>query len=39
MDYAWTNSGQKVSFAFTGAGSTAADRFSAWRLGGVLTLI
>jgi hypothetical protein len=39
LNYAWTNSGQKVEFAFTGAGSDNADRFSAWRLGGVLPLI
>jgi hypothetical protein len=39
LNYAWTNSGQKISFAFTGGGSTGADRFSAWRLGGVLPLI
>jgi hypothetical protein len=39
MNYAWTNSGQKVSFAFTAGGSTDADRFSAWRLGGVLPLV
>jgi hypothetical protein len=39
LNYAWTNSGQKVSFAFTGGGSTDADRFSAWRLGGVLPLV
>ena len=39
LNYAWTNSGQKISFAFTGGGSTDADRFSAWRLGGVLPLV
>jgi hypothetical protein len=39
LNYGWTNSGQKVSFAFTGGGSTDADRFSAWRLGGVLPLV
>jgi hypothetical protein len=39
MNYAWTNSGQKVSFAFTAGTSTDADRFSAWRLGGVLPLV
>ena len=39
LNYAWTNSGQKISFSFTGGGSTDADRFSAWRLGGVLPLV
>jgi hypothetical protein len=39
LNYAWTNSGQNVSFAFTGGGSAGADRFSAWRLGGVLPLV
>jgi hypothetical protein len=39
LNYAWTNSGQKISFAFTAGGSTGADRFSAWRLGGVLPLV
>lgn len=39
LDYSWTNSGNKVSFATTAGGSTDADRFSAWRLGGVLPLI
>ncbi len=39
LNYAWTNSGQKISFAFTAGGSTDADRFSAWRLGGVLPLV
>ena len=39
MNYAWTNSGQKALFAFTAGGSTDADRFSAWRLGGVLPLV
>ena len=36
LNYAFTNSGQKISFAVTAGGSTDADRFSAWRLGGVL---
>jgi len=39
MDYSWTNSGHKVSFAGTAGGSEDADRFSAWRLGGVLPLV
>jgi hypothetical protein len=39
LNYAWTNSGQKISFAFTAGGSTDADRFGAWRLGGVLPLV
>ena len=39
LNYALTNSGQKVLFAFTAGGSTDADRFSAWRLGGVLPLV
>lgn len=39
LNYAFTNSGQKVLFAFTAGGSTDADRFSAWRLGGVLPLV
>lgn len=39
LDYAWTNVGHKISFAATAGGSEDADRFSAWRLGGVLPLI
>jgi len=39
LNYAFTNSGQNISFAFTAGGSTSADRFSAWRLGGVLPLV
>ncbi len=39
LNYAFTNTGQKISFALTTGGSTDADRFSAWRLGGVLPLI
>ncbi len=39
LNYAWTNSGQKASFAITVAGSTGSDQFSAWRLGGVLPLV
>ncbi len=39
LNYAFTNTGQKISFALTAGGSTDADRFSAWRLGGVLPLV
>ena len=39
LNYAFTNSGQKIHFAVTAGGSSDADRFSAWRLGGVLPLI
>lgn len=39
LNYTWTNSGNKISFAITAGGSSSADRFSAWRLGGVLPLI
>ncbi len=39
LNYAWTNSGQKISFAFTAGNSTGSDQFSAWRLGGVLPLV
>ncbi len=39
LDYSWTNSGQRVSFSLTAGGSTGSDRFSAWRLGGVLPLV
>ncbi len=39
LNYAWTNSGQKVSFAFTAGGSTGADQLGAYRLGGVLPLV
>jgi hypothetical protein len=39
LNYAWTNSGQNISIAVTAGGSTDADRFSAWRLGGVLPLV
>jgi hypothetical protein len=38
LNYAWTNSGTQFTFAFTAGGSEHADRFSAWRLGGVLPL-
>jgi len=39
MNYAWTNIGHRLSFAVTAGGSENADRFSAWRLGGVLPLV
>ena len=39
LNYAWTNSGQKISFAFTAGGSTGADQLVAYRLGGVLPLV
>lgn len=39
LNYAWTNIGHKISFAVTAGGSGDADRFSAWRLGGVLPLV
>ena len=39
LNYAWTNVGHQVSFAVTAGGSSEADRFSAWRLGGVLPLV
>jgi hypothetical protein len=39
LNYAWTNIGHKISFAVTAGGSDDADRFSAWRLGGVLPLV
>ncbi len=39
LNYAWTNSGQNISLAVTAGGSADADRFSAWRLGGVLPLV
>lgn len=38
VNYAWTNIGHEISVAFTIGGSQDADRFSAWRLGGVLPL-
>jgi hypothetical protein len=37
--YAWTNVGHKASLAVTVGGSEDTDRFSAWRVGGVLPLI
>ena len=39
LDYAWTNVGHKISLAVTAGGSEDGDRFSAWRLGGVLPLV
>jgi len=39
IHYAWTNVGHKVNLAVTAGGSENADRFSAWRLGGVLPLV
>jgi hypothetical protein len=39
LDYTWVNVGHSISFAATAGGSTDADRFSAWRLGGVLPLV
>ena len=38
LSYAWTNTGNQFTFALTAGGSGDADRFSAWRLGGVLPL-
>jgi len=38
LSYAWTNTGNQITFALTAGGSENADRFSAWRLGGVLPL-
>ena len=38
LNYAWTNSGHQMTFALTAGGADHADRFSAWRLGGVLPL-
>lgn len=39
LDYAFKKSGNKFSLHVTAGGSTDADRFSAWRLGGVLPLV
>jgi hypothetical protein len=39
LNYAWTNSGQKISLSFMAGGSADADQLSAWRLGGVLPLV
>ncbi len=38
LNYAWTNTGNQFTFAFTAGGSEDADRLGAWRLGGVLPL-
>jgi hypothetical protein len=38
LNYAWTNTGHQVSLGLSAGGSENADRFSAWRLGGVLPL-
>jgi hypothetical protein len=38
LSYAWTNTGNQFTFALTAGGSRDADRFSAYRLGGVLPL-
>jgi hypothetical protein len=38
LSYAWTNTGNQITFAVTAGGSHDTDRFSAWRLGGVLPL-
>lgn len=38
LNYAWTNTGHQFTFALTAGDSDSADRFSAWRLGGVLPL-
>ncbi len=38
LSYAWTNTGNQFTFALTAGGSDNADRFSAYRLGGVLPL-
>jgi hypothetical protein len=39
LNYAFTNIGHQFSIAITAGGSVDADRFSAWRLGGVLPLV
>ena len=38
LNYTWTNTGDQFILALTAGGSQNADRFSAWRLGGVLPL-
>ena len=38
LNYAWTNTGNQFTFGLTAGGSEHADRFSAYRLGGVLPL-
>jgi hypothetical protein len=39
FNYAWTNTGHILDVDITAGGSDDADRFSAWRLGGVLPLV
>ena len=39
LNYQFKPSGDQLSVAFTAGGSTHADLFSAWRLGGVLPLV
>jgi hypothetical protein len=39
INYTWTNIDHHISLAVTAGGSVDADRFSAWRLGGVLPLV
>ena len=39
FNYAWTNTGHKAGLSVTAGGSDNTDRFSAWRLGGVLPLV
>ena len=38
LNYAWPDSGQQMVLSITAGDSAGADRFSAWRLGGVLPL-
>lgn len=38
LNYAWTNTGNQFTFGLTAGGSENPDRFSAWRIGGVLPL-
>ena len=38
LSYAWTNAGSQFTFSLTAGGSGDADRFNAYRLGGVLPL-
>lgn len=39
LDWAFKSSGDRLSFSATAAGSTDADQFSAWRIGGMLPLV
>ena len=39
LNYAWTNTGHKMHLGVTAGGSDQTDRFSAWRIGGVLPLV